>query len=73
LSDREWSCPQCHTKHHRDINAGINLVNFAKAKLNINTVGTTGIQAVEKALMDLDYENNLKSNLSLKTESLCFS
>ena len=45
LADREWDCPICHTHHHRDVNAGINLVNFAKEKMKISTVGTTGIHA----------------------------
>lgn len=25
LSDREWECPKCKTKHHRDFNASINI------------------------------------------------
>jgi len=45
LSDREWNCPICGTHHLRDQNAGINLVNFAKEKLEISTVGITGIYA----------------------------
>lgn len=40
LSDREWDCPICKAHHHRDVNAGINLMNLA-----VNTVGTTGINA----------------------------
>jgi putative transposase len=44
LSDRQWICPICHTEHHRDINAAINLMNNAINKI-LSTVGTTGIQA----------------------------
>jgi putative transposase len=40
LGLREWECPECHSQHNRDSNAGLNLKNEA---IRLLTAGTAGI------------------------------
>ncbi|MBB6175212.1 putative transposase [Anoxybacillus tengchongensis] len=40
LTLREWQCPNCHTRHDRDVNASINIKNEA---VRLLTAGTAGL------------------------------
>jgi len=41
LKDRRWTCPQCQTHHHRDINAILREKNIKIIRNNDTAVGTT--------------------------------
>lgn len=45
LENRTYECPTCGSKMDRDINAAINIRNFALRDILKNTDGTSGINA----------------------------
>jgi putative transposase len=47
LKDREWTCPECHVHHDRDINACQNLLQFSDGYIGQEVSKSTPNQAVE--------------------------
>ena len=66
LSEREWHCPNCHSHHDRDINAAVNLLNWAMKYLS--TVSSTGSHACGEEGSGTIRKNRVKPS-SLKQEN----
>lgn len=48
LGIRSWVCPECNTKHHRDLNASINILNKGlKDTFNLSSVETIEYKHIE--------------------------
>ena len=69
LDARTYECPECGQVIDRDLNAAINIRNFALRNILRNTDGTLGINACGDRSSDLDGIIYSSETTSMKQEN----
>ena len=59
LSVRKWECPNCHTKHDRDINAAINILHFGLNKTSAGSVDYMDGEDVKSSMKSKAHRPNV--------------